>query len=486
MSQGAAVLDAARPEPELRPWQTIVTPVRQAVGPMRDRRLLLAALVALDVLALTIAVVGAGLLRSWLDLIHASSTPLAERHFAASLVVGPVLLLIFHFQGLYDFDRILAGTREYARIAHAATYSVVLAVAASYFAGGEPLISRSWLVLVWGLSIGCVGLARFSLRRAVRWLRRRGALRTRVAIVGASSLGVAIAQQLRAATNEGLDVVGFLDEYIPLGQRLLDEVAVIGRPSDLVHNLEADPADEYVLVPQALPHERLQQLTQLMVSRDGPVVRLAVSSSDLLTNGVLVTHRGRVPLVTLRRASITGLDAVAKRALDLLGAVLGLALLALPVGAVLLRALASGGRPLLWRQEVYGAGGERIWLWLLARGASTWLPLRGAPALLAVLRGQLSLVGPRPVACQPGWSAPPDWLTAAKPGLTGPWRLGGAEASLADQAVQDLAYVRNYTIWEDLHVLWETARRLHPDEAAQTVGRWQQSRAPGSDVRVWP
>ena len=86
-----------------------------------------------------------------------------------------MLLLLFRVQGLYDFDHILAGTREYARIAHAATYGVLIVLAASYLAAGGPLVSRSWVLLVWTLTIGCAGLGRFSVRRVWSesyWTRR--------------------------------------------------------------------------------------------------------------------------------------------------------------------------------------------------------------------------------------------------------------------------------------------------------------------------
>src|SRR5262245_35622467 len=155
----------------------------------------------------------------------------------------------------------------------------------------------------------------------VRRLRTLGLCRTRVAIVGASTFGVALAEQFLASRAEGIDVIGFLDEYLPLGQQLLDGVSVIGRPGDLTRGYVGS-VDEYVFVPEALPHERLEQITRLMVERDGPVFRMAVSSRDLLTHGVLVMERGNVPLVTLQRACITGFDAVLKRGLDLCGALL--------------------------------------------------------------------------------------------------------------------------------------------------------------------
>ncbi|HLZ08637.1 MAG TPA: hypothetical protein VKT80_08625, partial [Chloroflexota bacterium] len=192
------------------------------------------AIFALDTLAIGVAVAATDLIRIWLEL-YVKIWPLAaERHLIASVLVVPVLLTLFRFQGLYDLDFILAGTREYVRILNAVTYAVFIAVTVSYFAGRDPIVSRLWLLLLWLVTVSCVVATRFALRRVVRRLRRRGRLRTRVIVVGGSALGVAIANQLTASETEGLDVVGFLDAWVPVGVRLTGDIAVIGRPEDLV------------------------------------------------------------------------------------------------------------------------------------------------------------------------------------------------------------------------------------------------------------
>lgn len=435
---------------------------------------LILALVLTDLVALTAAVVAAGLLRGALDEFVGLTALAAERHVLASVLVLPVLFVLFRFHGLYDLDRILAGTREYMIVVQAVSNGLLAALAVSYFAGREPLVSRSWLVLVWFTAIGVVGLGRFLVRRVVRALRRHGRLRRTMAIVGASTFGVAIAQQLRANVEAGYDVVGLLDEYLPLGHRLVDDLAVIGRPGDLLE-ISKRIADEYIVVPHALPHQRLDEITHAMAFEDGPSVRIAVSSVDLLTNGVVVGERGGVPLVTLQRARLTGIDAALKRLFDIAGAVAGLIVLAPMAVAALLRAWLTGIRPLVQRQRIHGLHGRRTELVLLHPRVTVWLPVRGALALLAVLVGKMSIVGPRPVSTTDGSAQPHRGLIAIRPGLTGPWRLTGPDASLEDQETRDLLYVRNYSIWEDVRIVWDTARRMAPRRAP--LSRWQATPA---------
>lgn len=453
---------------------------RTAADAHRERSWLLLGLVITDVGALGFALACISALRLALDRVSITAPLDFERHLVASVLMGGLVLAWFRLHGLYDLDRILAGSREYAHVFRAVAHAALLVIAVSYFAGDRPLVSRSWLVLAAVVVPGGLVLERFTFRRIVRALRRRGRLQTRIAIVGASSAAVAIAAQLRGARNEGLIVRGFLDEYLPIGEPVLDGISVIGRPGDVIDDTLREEIDEFVLVPQALPHERLEEITAVMVARDRPLLRMAVTPSTLLTNGLLVAERGFIPMVTLRRARITGIEAVLKRAFDVVGAALLLVVVAPAAMYDLARAWLAGARPLFGRREVYGPDGRRVTFWLLAGELGTRIPVRGMPALAAVLIGSLSLVGPRPISvearsCRPAASA----LTGMRPGLTGPWRLLG-DASLDQQATEDLAYVRNYTIWEDLRIVVQSARLLWAGRRRGLLGRWEREIAPNA------
>ena len=447
------------------------TGVRPSVGIVRrDRRSLLVAIFIIDAIAVGTAVALTDLFRLWIE-VYVKVWPLAaERHVIASVLVVPVLLTLFRLVGLYDLDFILAGTGEYARIVNAVTYTVFIAVSVSYFAGGEPIVSRLWLLLLWCVLVVIVSTARFTLRRVVRRLRHQGYLRTRVVVVGASPLGVAIARQLAKSTNEGLDVIGFLDAWAPIGHQILENISVIGRPEDLVDGRLVGVADEFILVPQALPSERLDEITRLMVAWGGPTVRTAVSSTDLLTNGILVAQRGNIPLVTLRRARITGADAFLKRTFDVIGALAGLIIIGPWAILALLRGSVLGRHPLVNQLKIRSATDGVVAASVLNAKLSSSLLVRGAPALLAVLAGRISLVGPRPVAGTERASTEPS-IAVVRPGMTGPWRLKGYDASLDDQAIDDLAYVRDYRIWEDIRIvvftLWRSRNESSP------LGRWE-------------
>src|SRR5579859_1289554 len=478
------VAELARLPFRARPAQSRAA-VRPSVVDRADWRLLRFSLLVLDLCLVAAALLIAELIRLRVDDVSVVGSLTPKHHLLASALVLPGLLVLFRLHGLYDLDAILVGTREYANIAHAVTYGVFLAIATSYFASHSQFVSRSWLLLVWVLCIGHLSVGRFAARRVVRALRRRGQLRTRVIVVGASSIGVAIAQQMRDARDDGFDVVGFLDEYVPVGQMLLDDIAVVGRPDDLLRDQAASMADEYVLVPQALPHERQEAISLLMASRSRPVLRIAISPTEMLTNGVRIAERANLPLVTVRQARLSGVESIGKRVFDVAGAGVMLAVLAVPLLVVLVQAAVRGRSPLFRYQSIVGIVGKPGGLWLLDQGIAGWPPLRGAPALLAVLLGRLSLVGPRPVVCaSPNHGSQLAGLTAVRPGLTGPWRLSGPHASLHEQSLRDLSYVRSYSIWEDVRILWDSSLRvLRAGRLPALVGRWENLAAvvPGVD-----
>ena len=147
-----------------------------------------------------------------------------------ALLLLPAVPLIFGGQGLYRPENLLAGTREYAAVLRACTYTLVAAIIGG-FALRTP-VSREWLVVSWVLSTALIGLVRFAVRRIVYRLRRRGLFVRRVLLLGADAQAMVMAARLmRAAT--GVQVVGVLDDYLPVGAELAGGFRVLGTSARL-------------------------------------------------------------------------------------------------------------------------------------------------------------------------------------------------------------------------------------------------------------
>ena len=219
---------------------------------------------------------------------------------------------------------------------------------------------------------------------------------------------------------------------------------------------------------------------------DASIFRLAVS--DI----------GGVPVVTVRGGEIDALEAVIKRAIDFIGALFMLALAAplMTVLAVLIKISSSG--PVLFRQERLGKNGRRIYIYkfrtmrsdaesILQKNKELYreyvknnykLPkgkdpritplgrvlrqtsLDELPQLINVLKGEMSLVGPRPVV--PGeieqYGDCASLLLSVHPGLTGQWQVSGRSdiADYAQRVKLDMEYLRDQTVATDLRILLRT------------------------------
>jgi lipopolysaccharide/colanic/teichoic acid biosynthesis glycosyltransferase len=459
----------------------------------RERTLLVSSLILLDAVLVVFALVLAYYLRFGLEQPHKF-----DAYMRMTALAVPVFLAIFAYSRLYDPHLLFGGPQEYANVVKACTFGVIALTMLSFWERGG-LMSRAWLLMAWILSFLLVGIGRFSFRRLIFYLRRHGLFITRALVVGANEQAKTIVRQLHGAKERGVRVVGFLDDYLPPGTPVMDGLEVLGSPTELDRLTKELAVGGAVVMPDALAWESFQEIIREAASRrNGLEIKLSPSFYEILTTGVKVDPTTYVPLLTVQRVRITGLDAVLKNLLDYgLGAVL--LLLVSPLIAIILLLLwlrsrspspdSAGRRPILDRYRVLGLGGREFYTLKFHTGllGSTRrslvdplpaeLPDRGnatqlgeflfrtgldkLPQLLNVLRGQMSLVGPRTISGGDRRKYGP-WLFSmltVKPGMTGPWAVR-SNPTLADEIRLTLYYIRNWTIWVDLQILFRTAARV--------------------------
>jgi lipopolysaccharide/colanic/teichoic acid biosynthesis glycosyltransferase len=457
-------------------------------------RYYIAALVAADAALLVHAFALAAVLRDAIDLLPYQPY-FDPRHYGSLAgAVIPGLLGIFWLRGAYARQTLLGGPEEYSRVFSGCTYGVLLVIASSYLYGAGPLVSRSWLLLFWVLAFVLVSAGRFAMRRVAYRLRRYGWFVRRVLVGGASDQGLAIAQQLHGPYEQGVDVIGFLDDYLSTGtcvssgpvdqsDEQVGQFAIVGHLREARSIAALHECDLLIVVPAALSWESQRTIAQLGETNDSALeVRLAPTQYDLTAVGVEAAPLGYIPLLRLQPARITGVDAMLRATIDYgLTAVL-LVVTAPALSWAVVVAWLKGVRPMVVRWQVLGQGGRPITLRLLNPRVTDRLLLRGIPALLSVLTGQVALVGPRPVPVteQAEYERWIGVLASVKPGLTGPWRLADPDLSTAERATADVWWVRNWSIWQHLFVLVQTARRsLRRGQKEQELVRWEMEHAGG-------
>jgi lipopolysaccharide/colanic/teichoic acid biosynthesis glycosyltransferase len=424
----------------------------------RGHYLLFALLVGIDAVMIALGWLAAPFIVGWLG---------RRFDFASHLVAVQYSLLpyliIFAAVRLYDLDTVLEDSQEYATIATGCTYGVVGLIVVNAVTGGTDL-SLTWVLTGWVLTMFTVAVGRFLARRVVRAFRQRGHLIARAVIVGADEQGRAIATQFRSVANSGVNVVGFVDDFLPVGTPVQDGLAVLGHPGALSQIVADYQVGEIVVVPGSLAWETFQEILERSTFSDGLRIRLSPGYYDLLATTPRVAHRNFVPLIVLDQARLSGFDLMTKNILDYgLGTLWLIA--SLPLMAALafwLKMLNKG--PVFEEHHFIGQGGRRFDLmtfrlepdaplyWLIRDTGMKYMPM-----LFAVLGGHMSLVGPRPVR-EDDRRNYQRWLptiASVKPGITGPWAVV-AVSSREEEMRAAIFYIRNWTIWLDLQILVQT------------------------------
>jgi exopolysaccharide biosynthesis polyprenyl glycosylphosphotransferase len=358
----------------------------------------------------------------------------------------------------------------------------------------EETIARGWILVTWILIGLFVTGGRFALRRAVQYLRVRGRFLTAVLIVGANEEGQAIAQQLQSNRKAGIWVAAFVDDVFEPGKEPLPGVPILGPTHFLDSMVQYLDIHEIIIASTSVPHDKFIEIFQRFGTQNNVTVRLSSGLYELITTGVEVKEIGNVPLMTVNKMRLTGFETVLKRTLDLLISTTGLLLL-WPIMTLIAIAIKwDSPGPIFYRRKVIGAGGNPFYAWkfrTMYTDADERLvnnpelrhqfnqnhklkndpritrigkflrrtSLDELPQLFNVFVGQMSLVGPRMITEEerPRYGKFHLNLFTVKPGITGLWQVSGrSDISYEERVMLDMRYIRNYSIWSDLYLLWLT------------------------------
>ncbi|MBM3130350.1 MAG: sugar transferase [Chloroflexi bacterium] len=457
-----------------------------------QRRILIAALRLGDVIALVLASLIAYVFRFLFEIeIFEAVTPSPDFYVHVTVLLIPLWLLLFHLFHLYDWHYLLGGTSEYGSIVNACTLGVMFLSIALIIT--RVIIARGWLVLFWLFTIAFVGVVRFAMRRVAYAARRRGYLRTPVLVVGADAEGCAIAEQLREAQTSGADVLGFVDDRVSPGEKVCD-LPVLGSVAHLPRIVTQNDVEEIILSTAALTREQVLQIYDTFGPSSTVELRLSPGLFEILTTGARVKEWGYVPLVSVNKVRLDEFETALKTILDY-----GLTLAGLVVIAPILLIIAIAVKldspgPAIYRRRVLGRGGGEFDAFkfrtmhvngdeILARHPELQAELKTNgklkddprvtrlgkvlrkfsldefPQLFNILLGQMSLVGPRMI-CPAEGAFYGKWkmnLLTVKPGITGMWQISGRSDVTYEERIRlDMHYIRNYTIWTDLMILFRT------------------------------
>ncbi len=394
----------------------------------------------------------------------------------------------FRARGLYEPMRTGSLWSEVGAVLGAIglTLVVILAVDAAL----RTHFSRSMLAGFGGLAAGGIVAFRVAGRTLLRAARRRGHNLRYVLVVGAGRTAQETVASIHGHPEAGLRVLGILSNDLSLQGRTIEGVRVIGDYAAVKGALGRSRIDQVVV---ALPREDGDHLEKILADLEDEfvTVRLIPDLLHVMTLRSSVEELDGLPVINLRDSPLVGWAALQKRAFDVAVASTGLFVGAPILGVVALGVWATSGRPILYRQERMGLDG-RVFQCLKFRTmredaesktGPVWTveddPRRtrfGAflrvsnldelPQLWNVLRGDMSLVGPRPerpVFIEQFRREIPGYMLRhkVKAGLTGWAQVHGwrGNTSLHERIEHDIYYIQNWSLGLDVQILLMTLWR---------------------------
>lgn len=444
-------------------------------------------LAILDLLATQAALVAADWARR--------AVPLGQPLGPADTLLNPGLYLIvalvypaaFVALGAYDLRRETRPLGDAAGLTRAVAVGTFVFAGVLYFTYRD--VPRLLVVYFSVALLALVAACRLLIGLGLRLLIRRGRPLSRVLLAGTGEVAARVAAEVQARLGESVQILGCVDDDpgpLPGGMTLLGKLADV---PGLVSRMGVDdvivalPASQYLAV-EALVYGLLALPVRVRLVPD--YLRLVVVQSS-------VESLGGIPLIGLREPRISGLAWAVKRSFDLAAT---MALLALSWPLMVLIAVAirlDSPGPVIFKQQRVGENGRLFWMYKFRtmcadaerRGpqlgfdeqghpiykwpndmrvtrVGRWLrrtSLDEMPQFFNVLRGDMSLVGPRPemlflVERYDAWQRQ---RLAVPPGLTGWWQVNGrSDLPMHLNTQFDLYYIRNYSLWLDLRILWKT------------------------------
>ena len=413
--------------------------------------------------------------------------PTFHDYAQALVVIVPVYLWFFREYGLYQTHRHIRRVEEIFLVVRAVTLAVIILMAITFFYRGLSY-SRLYLVTHWIFSIVLVSLSRYLL---IQWEYRRRLKKkdlTRVLLIGANRNARHIIQWAKNNPHYGQEVVGVLSREPALVGKHVEGISILGISEQCEHFMDTLKPDEVILLDPNLSKERTAEL--IMACEDQMVeFKLGADFYGLITRNVDVEYISSVPLLGFKPLPLDDFwNRLAKRIFDEAVSVFILTLTApLWLMAILLIKGDDHG-PIFYKQERVGRD-QTVFTLLKFRTmrvdaeretGPVWAKpddnrrtrvgnflrrwnLDELPQLWNVIRGDMSLVGPRPE--RPHFVKQfreqiPLYMARhkIKSGLTGWAQVHGfrGNTSIQERIKYDLFYVENWSILFDAKILFMT------------------------------
>ncbi|HSF10595.1 MAG TPA: undecaprenyl-phosphate glucose phosphotransferase [Nitrospirales bacterium] len=390
--------------------------------------------------------------------------------------------ICFYSFNLYRPRRMGSHLAEFVDIAKANTLSILILVALTFFS--KPFeFSRLVIMYFWLLNLVVLGFSRMVFREVLRVFRRMGYNQRQVVIIGAGKLGQRVGDTLKMHPELGLQVRGYLTRNAEKVGQVLDGTPVIGTFAQAADILTSQVDIVFLCLPPEVECEAEGLMKILSATTVG--VKIIPSIYEFVTLRAEAEMFEGLPIITLQGSPLYGWNLLLKRMVDICGAAVAL-VVASPIAlmiAVLIKLTSPG--PVFYRQTRVGLDGKSFNIvkirtmrmdaeektgpvWAKAHDPrrtpiGTFLrrtSLDELPQFWNVLKGEMSIVGPRPER--------PEFIEkfraqipqynlrhTMKAGITGWAQINGlrGNTSWEKRLAYDMYYIEHWSLWLDVKIM---------------------------------
>ena len=409
-----------------------------------------------------------------------------QHYMRALFFIAPAYLLLYHYCKVYKPQRTSGYEKEIGSIVTANTIGLFIFIVLLYIIKQNDY-SRKMICIFYVLNIILTALSRLVVRKALRTFRAKGYNLKYVLLVGYSRAAEEYIDRILGNPEWGYVVCGILDDHIPAGT-LYRGVKVLGRVDNLHEILPLKELDETAITLSLKDYDRLEEIVSIC-EKYGVHTKFIPDYNSVIPSRPYTEDLMGLPLINIRYVPLSNTgNMMVKRCMDIAGSLFGI-IIASPI--MLIAAIAvklSSPGPIIFKQERVGVHGRSFYMYKFrsmgqqkdSEEKKAWTvkddprvtkvgkilrktSIDELPQLFNILKGDMSLVGPRPERphfVEKFTEEIPRYNVKhqVRPGLTGWAQVNGyrGDTSIKKRIDYDLYYIENWSVFFDIKIIFLT------------------------------
>ena len=407
-------------------------------------------------------------------------------YFSALIFIVPLFVALYSLCNLYNSKRMSGRIHEFYNIVKANTIGLIIFIV-GLFVIKQQYFSRTMMFVFYGLNIALDTILRNVIRHILRYFRKRGYNVKYILLVGYSRAAEQYIDRINANPQWGYVIRGILDDKIPRGT-MYKGVKVLGSIGNLLIILPENKLDEIGITLALEDYGRLEEIVSLC-EKSGVHTKFIPDYNSVIPSKPYMEDLMGLPVINIRHVPLTNtFNQITKRTIDIIGSLVCIVLFSPFMLFAWIGVRCSGPGPVIFRQERVGLHNKPFMMYKFrtmevqkpGNEQKAWTTkndprvtkigkllrktsIDEMPQIFNVLKGDMSLVGPRPerpLFVEKFKEEIPRYMIKhqVRPGMTGWAQVNGyrGDTSIRKRVEYDLYYIENWTLAFDIKILFLT------------------------------